>query len=234
MVAGPSILDDSEIEAMSARFAEDGVAWTPPLLSPDEVAHVRRNVDRYISQFRATLPHPMIRFEADGVAVRSLYVMDRFDLYFRDFGNSPRFKELVGKVAGFDAQLFSVETFNKEPRIGSAAPPHQDSAFLKDHAYVVTLWISLDRVSKENGPVRYWRGSHRNGLLPHVEHLFGLQVAPTCVDSEADLLVRETGPGEAALHSGLVVHDSPANTTHHPRLGIVCTYKAQLTSPDTP
>ena len=231
MVAGAPILDDSEIEAMSARFAEDGVAWTPPLLSPDEVADVRRNIDRYISQFRATLPHPMIRFEADGVAIRSLFFMDRSDLYFRDFGNSPRFKELVGKVAGFDAQLSYVEIFNKQPRIGSATPPHQDSEFLKDHPTdVVTLWISLDRASKENGAVRYWRGSHHNGLLPHIEHpLRQLEVDPSLIDSEADLLVRETGPGEAALHSGLVVHDSPANTTHDPRLGIACMYQARPT-----
>lgn len=230
MVGYEPILDDREVEALSAAFAEDGVVWTPPLLSPEEVADVRRNVDRYISDFRSTLPHPMIIFEADGVSVRSVYFMNRSDPYFRDFGDSPRFTDLARKVAGFEVEILSVETFNKRPHIGSAAPPHQDSAFLKDHpADVVTIWISLDRASNENGAVRYWRGSHRNGLLPHIGHHYGLQADPAFVDYEAELLVRETGPGAAAIHCGMVLHDSPANASSHPRLGIACVYQAPRT-----
>jgi hypothetical protein len=228
MVAGASILDELEIETMSARFAEDGVVWTPLLLSSDEVADVRSNIGRYISRFVSTLPDRLIRFEQDGVSIRSLYFMDELDDYFHDFGNSQWFKELVGKVAGYEVQLVSVETFNKGPGVGSAAPPHQDSAFLvgqpDDPDDIVSLWLAVDRASNANGVVRYWRGSHRNGLLPHIEHRYGLQADPSFVDDETDLLVRVIEPGAAAIHSGLVLHDSPANTTEHPRLGIVCVY----------
>jgi phytanoyl-CoA hydroxylase len=225
MVAGASILDELEIETMSARFAEDGVVWTPPLLSPDEVADVRSNIGRYISRFVSTLPDRLIRFEQDGISIRSLYFMNDLDDYFHDFGNSQRFKELVSKVAGYEVQLFCVETFNKEARVGSLTPPHQDSAFLVGQPEeIVSLWLALDRASNANGAVRYWRGSHRNGLLPHIEHHYGLQADPSFVDYEADLLVRITEPGAAAMHCGLVLHDSPANITQHPRLAINCMY----------
>ena len=210
---------------MSARFAEDGVVWTPPLLSSDEAADVRSNIGRYISRFVSTLPDRLIRFEQDGVSIRSLYFMDDLDDYFHDFGNAQRFKELVSKVAGYEVQLFCVETFNKEPRVGSATPPHQDSAFLVGHPEeIVSRWLALDRASNANGAVRYWRGSHRNGLLPHIDHHYGLQADPSFVDYEADLLVRITEPGAAAMHCGLVLYDSPANTTQHPRLAINCMY----------
>ena len=130
MVADAAFLDELEIESMSARFAEDGVVWTPPLLSSDEVADIRSNIGRYITRFVSTLPDRMIRFEQDGVSIRSLYFMNELDDYFHDFGNSQWLKGLVGKVAGYEVQLISVETFNKQSRVGSAAPPHQDSAFL--------------------------------------------------------------------------------------------------------
>jgi phytanoyl-CoA hydroxylase len=225
MVAGASILDELEIETMSARFAEDGVVWTPPLLSFDEVADVRSNIGRYIGRFVSTLPDRLIRFEQDGISIRSLYFMNDLDDYFHDFGNSQRFKELVSKVAGYEMQLFCVETFNKEARVGSPTPPHQDSAFLVGQPEeIVSLWLALDRASNANGAVRYWRGSHRNGLLPHIEHHYGLQADPSFVDYEADLLVRITEPGAAAMHCGLVLHDSPANITQHPRLAINCMY----------
>ena len=225
MVASAFILDQLRLETMSARFAEDGVVWTPPLLSSDEVADVRSNIGRYIKRFGSTLPDTLIRFEQDGVSIRSLYFMDDLDDYFHAFGESQRFKELVSKIVGYQPQLFCVETFNKEPRVGSATPPHQDSAFLPGHPEeIVSLWLALDRASNTNGAVRYWRASHRNGLLPHVQHPYGLQADPSVVDFEADLLVRVTEPGAAAMHCGLVLHDSPANTTQHPRLAINCMY----------
>ena len=47
------------------------------------------------------------------------------------------------------------------------------------------------RQTAQNGAVRYRKGSHRNGLLPHVDHHYGLRADEACVDHDAELIVAE-------------------------------------------
>ncbi|HEY5857013.1 MAG TPA: phytanoyl-CoA dioxygenase family protein [Aldersonia sp.] len=223
-------IQDFDITTMARRFAEDGTVQTPPVLSPEDLADVRGNIDRYCIQLVPMLaPHireETVRYESDGESIRSCYFMDQIDEYFRDLGNSPMFKDLVRGVVGYDVELYVVETFNKNARVGSAAPPHQDCAFMRVQPNdVVNLWISIDRATAQNGAVRYWKGSHRNGLLPHVDHHYGLRADEACVDHDAELIVAELEPGAASLHSGLVLHDSPQNTSGQARLGLICGYR---------
>jgi hypothetical protein len=39
----------------------------------------------------------------------------------------------------------------------------------------------------------------------------------------------EVPAGCAAIHSGLVIHDSPPNTSMQPRLGLLCGYRGAHT-----
>jgi phytanoyl-CoA hydroxylase len=50
----------------------------------------------------------------------------------------------------------------KQPEIGGAVPPHQDSAFLyTDPPSAVGFWYALEDATKENGCLSFLRGSHK-------------------------------------------------------------------------
>ena len=50
----------------------------------------------------------------------------------------------------------------KQPEIGGAVPPHQDSTFLyTDPPSAVGFWYALEDATKENGCLSFWKGSHR-------------------------------------------------------------------------
>ena len=50
----------------------------------------------------------------------------------------------------------------KQPGIGGAVPPHQDSSFLyTDPPSAVGFWIALEDAGKGNGGLGVWAGSHR-------------------------------------------------------------------------
>lgn len=50
----------------------------------------------------------------------------------------------------------------KQPEIGGAVPPHQDSTFLyTDPPSAVGFWIALEDATRENGCLSFAKGSHR-------------------------------------------------------------------------
>jgi ectoine hydroxylase-related dioxygenase (phytanoyl-CoA dioxygenase family) len=50
----------------------------------------------------------------------------------------------------------------KQPEIGGAVPPHQDSTFLyTDPPSAVGFWYALEDATKENGCLSFMKGSHR-------------------------------------------------------------------------
>jgi hypothetical protein len=103
---------------------------------------------------------------------------------------------------------------------------HQDSVSFPLDRHALTVWIALDEVTPDQGPVRFYSGPHRCGI-----HGRG---AP---DRSSDLLdeypdlarfalppAHHLWPGDATVHHGLVVHGAGANQTSRPRWSFIVCY----------
>ncbi|SFJ02922.1 Ectoine hydroxylase-related dioxygenase, phytanoyl-CoA dioxygenase (PhyH) family [Streptosporangium canum] len=217
------------------EYDRDGSVVVGQILSGDEVQECRSQIDRYIKQVIPALPQSVIdktvRYEEDGEAIRSCYFMDQVDPWFRKFGNRADLKALVAGVAGYEPELYVVETFNKYAEVGSSAVPHQDAIFLPiEPIDMVHLWIAIDPATEQNGALEYWNGTHKQGLVPHEPAPFGLIVTGWDIHSQRELVKTAVlEPGGAAIHSGTVIHYSPPNPTTQPRLGLLCGYRGAHT-----
>ena len=69
----------------------------------------------------------------------------------------------VARDLGFrDPRVLQSMVICKQPEIGGAVPPHQDSTFLYTKPpSAVGWWIALEDATKENGCLSFARGSHR-------------------------------------------------------------------------
>jgi phytanoyl-CoA hydroxylase len=231
----PVLTHERSYRAHAAEFAADGVTIVGQILTAGELEEIRYHIDRYCRHVVPNLPPAIlektVRFESDGDAIRSCYFMDQIDEYFNELGNQPRFKELVRDVVGYEPELYVVETFNKYARVGSEAAAHQDSNFLPlDPMDMAHLWIAIDEVTPDNGPLRYWPGTQTLGLMRHVPAQFGARLDPDLVDYDSPEIMSAILPaGSAVVHHGLVIHDSPPNLTNRPRLGLLCGYRGAHT-----
>jgi ectoine hydroxylase-related dioxygenase (phytanoyl-CoA dioxygenase family) len=103
---------------------------------------------------------------------------------------------------------------------------HQDSVAFPVDRNALTVWTALDEVRPDQGPVQFYSGSHRCGLLG--------RGAP---DRKTDLLdeypelrrfsvspAHHLQPGDATVHHGLVVHGAGANNTPYPRWSFAVCY----------
>lgn len=89
------------------------------------------------------------------------------------------------------------------------------------------VWIALNSIPPERGSMRFLSGSHREGPLGREAVLSGVDMR----EEQNDILRSydvsspiSLNPGDATVHSSLVVHSAPPNRTSEPRWSYILGY----------
>jgi ectoine hydroxylase-related dioxygenase (phytanoyl-CoA dioxygenase family) len=138
--------------------------------------------------------------------------------------------DLVEPITSPDIVLWSSHFICKDPYTGRATPWHEDSAFwegrVSNYDNIVTVWLALDRSTRENGCMRVIPGTHRNGFSRYVDvdtqqNMFGRQIESV---EESEAVYFELEPGECSLHDSRIIHGAPANMSPSRRCGYTMRY----------
>lgn len=227
---------DLHLNSLTHDYERDGVIRISAFFSAQEVTAIRAELDRYI---REDLPHcpPNARtLEADDKTVRNLWRLEQHNPFFLQLASRPDILALISPLVKGQPVLAGVETFNKPARIGSGVPWHQDNAyFCQRPPDMLTVWIAIDAVTAENGPVFFIKGSHLEGMKPTRPsgvrgNSIGLAEAPQ--PAETDIFCGLLQPGDATIHHCQTLHHSAPNTTEHSRLGLLFVYRGSHTETD--
>ena len=143
----------------------------------------------------------------------------------------------IAKDLGYrDPRLLQSMVICKQPEIGGAVPPHQDSTFLyTDKPSAVGFWIALEDATKENGCLSFAPGSHRRAPVRErfvrkkdnsgttFEKLDWKQRWPRDfeheeVDAKEEYELGEVEAGTLVLIHGNVLHTSEKNLSKKGRM----------------
>jgi phytanoyl-CoA hydroxylase len=208
-------------------YDRDGVVTVPALFSPREVASIRDELAKIEREALGTMDSSDYVLEGDGRTVRNLWRLERYSEYFDALSRCTRLLEIVGPLVHGDPVVMGVESFNKPARVGSPVPPHQDNAyFCLRPPDALTVWIAIDSVTRENGPVQYLLGTHRNGIRTHVPsgvqgNSMGLRDVIAGIEPHTVLLA----PGDATIHHCETIHCSGPNVSAVSRCGLLIVYR---------
>jgi ectoine hydroxylase-related dioxygenase (phytanoyl-CoA dioxygenase family) len=141
-----------------------------------------------------------------------------------DCARDPEILDPVQQLIGPDLIFWGSQVFSKPAGDGMAIPYHQDGQYWPMRPLAnVTVWIAVDRVSRDNGCMRVVPGTHRRGLLEHETSTDpSLALDKGLKDGafdEASAYDVELEPGQISLHDAMVVHGSNANTSGRRRCG---------------
>jgi ectoine hydroxylase-related dioxygenase (phytanoyl-CoA dioxygenase family) len=223
-------------QSIVEQYERDGVVRVSELFNREQVAAFRAEIERYIREDLNEKPADARTLEPDGVTVRNLWRMELHHPEFCKMVENEQIVALAGQLVHGEPILMAVETFNKPARVGSGVPYHQDNAyFCQTPPDMLTIWIAMDPVTLENGPVYYVRGSHKEGMLPTKlsgvkGNSIGLAEAPDVALSEQFCGLLE--PGDALIHQCQTIHHSAPNTSEYPRLGLLLVYRGSHTQTD--
>ncbi len=229
-------MNTSDFDSLIRDYDRDGVIRVRGLFSADEVTALRAELDRYMRDDLASKPVDARTFEADGRTVRNLWRLEIHHPTMLPMVEKPEIAALVSALIHGEPLLVGVETFNKQARVGSGVPYHQDNAyFCQTPPDMLTIWIAIDPVTMANGPVYYVRGSHKAGMQPTKPsgvkgNSIGLAEVPTVPLEEQFCGLLE--PGDALIHQCETIHHSAPNASDFPRLGLLLVYRGKHTQTD--
>jgi hypothetical protein len=140
---------------------------------------------------------------------------------FAEFLEGHALSGVLEQLFGEPAALFKEKINFKLPG-GAGFQPHQDApAFTTfDQRYHVTLMLSVDAATSENGCLEVVDGLHGQGLLPQAP---GGTLDPAWASAQVWRPI-ETQPGDALFFDSYVPHRSGPNRSGKPRRALYVTY----------
>ena len=217
------------------QFNERGFLPREELLTPLEVKalHLRlEDIGNEVVEFppQYVQIEPLVNsgeLEKDSVRfnnVRKIWNLTKYDALFREYARHPAILDVVHSLLGPNLKIYVDQTLCKPPRVGSAKPPHQDSAYWTsiDPPNLVICWMALDDATEENGCMRFIPGSHKLGVIEH-KHLEDFRVEDELVDYSTEVIV-PLKAGSCCLHHSLCLHRTGPNTSDQRRIGLTVAY----------
>jgi nitrite reductase/ring-hydroxylating ferredoxin subunit/ectoine hydroxylase-related dioxygenase (phytanoyl-CoA dioxygenase family) len=229
-----------------AFFEQNGWAFLPGLVNPDlcraALEEGKRRLAAVLNASEVKLVDPLEQRKTLSIAETEEGTVADIMIWVEWRGatraaRNPYFSRIAaGKTTGDNVRrLFGrdkpVRIFHdmftcKRPDQGSAPTSwHQDNPNFPLDRNALTIWVALDEITPDMGPVQHLSGSHRCGMLGDVPK------------SRMDLLEEyprlarfpispphHMRPGDATVHHGLVVHGAAANLTSRPRWSYLSAY----------
>ncbi len=193
-------------------FERDGYVVLPRFLSADELAELSARTEAYLD--RGNYRELMKKRSVFQGILKNLNVDDG---WFADLLQNGRPAQTVKQLLGDEVDPATAAYFDRIPGEKQAVAPHFDA--IGHRRKGATLWIALDKASKENGCLYYAKGTHNEKY----DHQVGL---PNFDETTPGAQAIELEPGDAAVHSSLTVHWSNPNRSQRSRRGVTFFYWA--------
>ncbi len=201
--------------AMREQFQRDGFIRIKNVLSADEIDRIRPVVDEVVTEAQKTYPS----LDADGFYHKQFVQVSaswKASPAMKAIAFSKRFAKMATELMGArGVRLYHDQSLYKIPG-SSRTFHHQDLSYWPlATEKACALWIPLQAVTMEMGPLGFYRGSHRipyrspdvitpDGEEKMVEHLKANGCAASWEPYEL---------GEVSFHFGWTCHAALANTT---------------------
>ena len=207
--------------AHERALAEDGYAFFDTFLSDDGLARCRERCDDLINRL------------ADGISSEMMISTHHFERWVWDIVCEPAILDMVERQIGPNIVIWSTHLFCREPGTGETVPWHQDAPYWNvkgNHA--AGVWIALDDITPENGPMGVLPSWHTKGVLPLVKDntakLFTDEISPDALPADADAqrVPYHIKAGQAAIHDVMLPHTSSPNRSSSRRRVLVLRYIA--------
>jgi ectoine hydroxylase-related dioxygenase (phytanoyl-CoA dioxygenase family) len=216
----PSILTDEQ----RAQFARDGYTVVPNIIGGDELANLTAELDELeakTDRWLAKQDGGRANIAEAGAITFTTWCVLRSEAA-RRFTHHPTMVALCNELLGPDVNLYWDQAVYKKPEKPRPFPWHQDTGytFTSPQNYL-TIWVSLNGATVDNGCPWVLPGVHRHGTLLHrwVDPM-GWQ----CIDNPDGAVAAEVPAGGAVVFSSLTPHQTGPNMTDAPRKAYIVQY----------
>jgi len=216
------------------EFSEDGFIQIKGLFDAEEIEMLRStaHADRELDS------HSFSRADGEGGKVRLSLWNHPGDQIYGMYARCNRMVNKVEELLGDEVYHYHSKMILKDPKIGGAWTWHQDYGYWYQNGLLypdlVSVFIAVDKATRENGCLQVIRGSHKMGRIDHI--LTGDQAGAdmervnACLE-RLELVYCEMDPGDAIFFHSNLLHRSDQNRSEHSRWSMVCCYNSRSNDP---
>ena len=199
-----------------------------------EINNIKKKIKNFLEKNLKNYSGRDINFSNNKVEIGSLnsfHKMDDCD-YIKKLAFSDKIYNISKKyLKTKKPELRACELFAKPKINGLAAPIHQDNYYwCVNDANALTIWLALDKSTKENGGVFYFDGSHKYGIFEHEpsnakgtsQKIKGKNSLKNFFISTPNIEI-----GDCIIHHSLVAHGSDTNKSETNRSGLTFQFKSE-------
>jgi ectoine hydroxylase-related dioxygenase (phytanoyl-CoA dioxygenase family) len=141
-----------DVQSGLKHWSEQGYLIWKNLLDDLQVEAVNREVDKIIASGEVSFTHD-----------NKLSFLNKRSLVIEQVSKDPRIIELLELILGKEVVPFQTLNFLK----GSEQRAHSDSIHMTTYplGYLIAVWIALEDIKENSGPLFYYPGSHK---LPYL------------------------------------------------------------------
>ncbi len=190
--------DAINTEEIKSFYIENGYAVINPVITDDELAEVRAEVEAKMGKFQLGAAST---FQMNDLALKIEHVLEHI---FK-----PEYVSVLKSILDCEALDLQHSKYNaKNPLGGSRVPLHQDFPFFPHtDQRILAFNFHLDGSSKENGGMYVYPGEW-NSPLPHDDTSKGFKEISQKYVQQKDKVYFECVPGSVTIHSSFIPHGS--------------------------
>ena len=207
-------------------FKKNGYTVFKSLLTKNEILKAKKEVQKISKIIKKKYKPPYVYLTKDS-KIDTVHGLHKFfpKSILLKFAKKKIVKSFYKTLYKDNSKIWKLQIFAKPKNTGLAAPFHQDNYYWNTkNSKILSIWISLDRVTKKNGGVIYCDGSHKVGLLKHINSNskgFSMIIPKNSVNKfEFKKSTPNLNPGDCLLHHSHVIHGSNKNISNMNRRGV--------------
>ena len=221
-------------DAQKREYEEIGAIVVPNVLSPEEVAALRRVTDGFVERARAVTTHDAIYDLEDTHSpqmprVRRIKAPHLHDPVYAGLVRHPGILAVLQELWGPDIRFDTAKLNMKSAGFGAAVEWHQDWAFYPHtNDDLAAVGVMMDDMALENGPLLIIPGSHKGPVFDHhAEGKFCGAMDPAKREVDYAKAIPLTGrAGSITVHHVRAVHGSAPNLSNRDRRLLLFQFRA--------
>jgi ectoine hydroxylase len=216
------------------QYEQQGYVLVQGMFSEQEIGLLHRAA----KEDRALDEHGYGKADGEGGVVRLALWNHPGDTIYGMFARCESMVRSCELLLDGEVYHYHSKMIMKEPRIGGAWTWHQDYGYWYQNGvlfpWLTSVFIAVDRATKENGCLQVIARSHELGRL---DHILSGQQAGADKDRVSEILkvlplvYVEMQPGDALFFHPNLLHRSDQNHSEHARWSMICCYNAARNNP---
>ena len=220
--------------AQIAEYKQIGAIVVPDVLTPGEVAHLRKVTDGFVERARGLTGHTDIydledSHTAANPRVRRIKAAHSHDAAYAALTRHPGILAVLRDLWGPDIRFDTAKLNMKCAGFGAPVEWHQDWAFYPHtNDDLAAVGVMFDDMAIENGPLMIVPGSHRGPIFDHhANGAFCGAMDSSNNDCDYSKAVPLLGPaGSITVHHVRAVHGSAPNLSDRDRRLLLFQFRA--------